>query len=241
MQFGRVSFVFHLQKKYAVCIIEPSDDDEFDGYLNRRNRVVEFFNAQSRYFQDQFDTRALADRIVEFVVHKSLSEDETAFIESRDFFYLSTVDKSGFPQCSYKGGTTGFVKVLDAETIAFPVYDGNGMYLSAGNIRENPHIGMLFIDHEDPRKLRLNGTAEVVQDQAVVSSFQEAELVVKVSIREAFMNCPRYIHESKRVKDSPHAPREGQITPMADWKQLEVMQDVLPAKDKQRLQDKEDA
>jgi len=197
----------------------------------------EFFNNQARYFQDQFGTRAMADRIHNFVVHNKLTEDEIAFIESRDFFYLSTVDENGFPQCSYKGGSRGFVKVVDDGKFTFPIYDGNGMYLSAGNIKENANIGMLFIDHENPQKLRLNGTAAIIEDPAIVSMHHEAELLVSVSIREIFMNCNRYIHEVERVNDSPNGPVDGRQSPMADWKQLDAMRDVLPEKDIKRLDD----
>ncbi len=195
----------------------------------------EFFGKQARYFQDQLGTRAMADRIRDFIVHDELTEEDIAFIESRDFFYLSTVDASGFPQCSYKGGSRGFVKIKSGNNFTFPLYDGNGMYLTAGNIRENPHIGMLFIDHENPQKLRINGTAEVIEDPSVVSKHHEAELIVSVTIREIFMNCNRYIHEVKRVQDSPNGPVEGRQSPMADWKQLDEMKDVLTKKDLRRL------
>ena len=201
--------------------------------------MAKFFNEQARYFQDKLGTRALADRIHDFIVHDKLTEEEVAFIESRDFFYISTVDGDGFPQCSYKGGARGFVKVVDDNTFTFPIYDGNGMYLTAGNIRENPQIGMLFIDHENPQKIRLNGTAEVIEDPAIVSKVHEAELLVSVTIREIFMNCNRYIHEVERTKDSPNGPIDGLQSPMADWKELEVMRDVLPEKDLRRLDEQE--
>lgn len=199
----------------------------------------EFFGAQARYFQDKFGTRELADRISDFIVHDKLTEEEIEFVRSRDFFYLSTVDGSGFPQCSYKGGSRGFVKIIDAGTFTFPIYDGNGMYLTAGNIRENASIGMLFIDHEDPQKLRINGTAEIIEDPSQIEKHHEAELLVCVTIREIFMNCNRYIHEVERKMDSPNGPVEGRQSPMADWKQLDVMRDVLPEKDLKRLDEQE--
>ncbi len=74
-------------------------------------------------------------------------------------FFLATADSEGWPQCSYKGGEPGFVRVLDETTLAFPSYDGNGMYLSAGNVIVNPAVGLLFVDFEVGTRLRLNGVA----------------------------------------------------------------------------------
>ncbi|MFN2627540.1 MAG: pyridoxamine 5'-phosphate oxidase family protein [Gaiellaceae bacterium] len=61
------------------------------------------------------------------------------------------------PQCSYKGGDPGFVRVLDDAAIAFPCYDGNGMYLSIGNVLVTAHVGLLFVDFEGGKRLRLHG------------------------------------------------------------------------------------
>src|SRR3954453_7188568 len=118
----------------------------------------------SRSLQDEFDTRALADRIDELLVSEIISEHDRAFIEARDMFFLATADADGRPTCSYKGGDPGFVRVLDEHTLAFPNYDGNGMYLSWGNVLVNPHIGLLFIDWERRRRLRIDGYASIDAD-----------------------------------------------------------------------------
>src|SRR5690242_7711108 len=105
------------------------------------------YHAGSRRLQDRFDTRRLADRLDErHLQHAEIGERERALIERMDMFFLATADAEGRPQCSYKGGEPGFVRVLDAHTLAFPSYDGNGMYLSLGNVAVNPHVGLLFID-----------------------------------------------------------------------------------------------
>ncbi len=85
------------------------------------------YNAASRKLQGRFDTRRLADRIEERIVHDRIDDGDRDFIESRDMFFIATTDEEGNPQCSYKGGEPGFVRVLDDKTIAFPLYDGNGM------------------------------------------------------------------------------------------------------------------
>ena len=107
---------------------------------------MSLFPEGSRRFQDRFDTRRLADRIDERLVRDTIDADDKAFIEARDMVFVATADTEGRPQCSYKGGEPGFVRVVDEQTIAFPSYDGNGMYLTAGNAAVNPQVGLLFID-----------------------------------------------------------------------------------------------
>ena len=185
------------------------------------------YNEGNRRLQDQFDTRRLADRIEERIVHAVIDEDDRAFIEGCDMFFIATADAEGRPQCSYKGGDPGFVRVLDERTIAFPVYDGNGMYLTAGNALVNPHVGLLFIDFERRRRVRLNGVASVADDDALLAEYPEAQLVVRVEATEVFPNCPRYIHEYKLVQRSRFVPHEECRTPVPAWKTREWANDVL--------------
>src|SRR3954464_8605896 len=144
--------------------------------------------------QDRFDTRRLADRIDErFLQRPEIEPDDRAFIERMDMFFLATADAEGRPQCSYKGGDRGLVKVLDETTLAFPNYDGNGMYLSMGNLLVNPHVGMLFIDFtgNPPSRVRVNGTASIDEDDPLRSEWEGAQFVVRVHAEEAFPNDPR--------------------------------------------------
>ena len=80
-----------------------------------------------RLLQDRFDTRRLADNVETRVVLTEIPQEHKAFIESRDMFFLSTIDHQGRPTVSYKGGDPGFVRVLGSKTLAFPCYDGNGI------------------------------------------------------------------------------------------------------------------
>ena len=148
------------------------------------------FHEGSRSLQDRFDTRALADRIDDLLVDDTISDGDRAFIEARDMFFLATADAEGRPTCSYKGGDPGFVRVLDPRTLAFPSYDGNGMYLSAGNVLVNPEVGMLFIDLERGHRMRLEGTASIDLDDPLRSEYPEAQLVVRVRARSVYANCP---------------------------------------------------
>ncbi len=190
-----------------------------------------FYHDGSRRLQDAFDTRRLADRIEERVMHDRIDADDKAFIEARDMFFLATSDEDGQPQSSYKGGDPGFVRVLDEHTIAFPNYDGNGMYLSMGNALVNPKVGLLFIDFEGRKRLRLNGSASVDENDPLRADYPEAQFVVRVRATEVFPNCPRYIHEYRLVKRSRFVPKTECETPVPRWKHSDWAHDVLPEGD----------
>lgn len=190
-----------------------------------------FYSDASRRFQDAFDTRRLADRFEGTIVRTAATDDDRAFIESRDFFLLATVDAEGWPQCSYKGGAPGLVRLLSARELAFPSYDGNGMYLSMGNAAATGAIGMLFIDFEDPKRLRLQGRASIDLADPLRSEWPGAELVVRVAIERLWPNCPRYIHRYQRVEASAYVPDAAGAAPVPAWKTFEFVRDVLPVRD----------
>jgi uncharacterized protein len=193
--------------------------------------MSEIYSTEHRLLQQAFDTTRLADRLEQIAVPK-LADDQKAFIESRDMFFLSSVDHRGYPTCSYKGGAPGFVKVVDLKTIVFPSYNGNGMFLSMGNINTSHKVGMLFIDFETPNRLRVHGDATIARNDPMLAQFIGAELLVRVAVTEAFVNCPRYIHQYQRVQTSKYAPQAGCAAPPApQWKRIDAIQDALPARE----------
>lgn len=192
------------------------------------------FHGGSRSLQDRFGTRGLADRIDGLLVGDTMDEDDRSFIRERDMFFLATADADGRPTCSYKGGEPGFVRVLDARTLAFPNYDGNGMYLSAGNILVNPNVGMLFIDFQRGRRLRLEGTASIDPADPLLGDYLEAQFVVRVRARAVYPNCPRYIHRYSLVQRSRFVPHAESLTPVPEWKRSDWAADVLPEHDPAR-------
>ncbi|MFA7306805.1 MAG: pyridoxamine 5'-phosphate oxidase family protein [Hyphomicrobium sp.] len=194
------------------------------------------FGDNHRTLQMAFDTRALADRIEAVALKPEIDETAKAFIESREMFFLSTVDHNGRPTVSYKGGAKGFVRVIDDTTLMFPSYDGNGMYLSMGNISGNAEIGMLFIDFEKPFRLRAQGRAELIVGGDDVKAFREAEMVVKVSIHEVWMNCPRYVHRFQKIENSRYAPGVEDETPFCEWKRIDAMQDVVRPDEREKVE-----
>ena len=186
----------------------------------------------NRELQDRFDSRRIADRLVEVLHRTAFSDEDREFIESRPMFFLATADASGAPDCSYKGGRPGFVRVIAPDTLAFPSYDGNGMFKSLGNVLVNPQVGLLFVDFEKPRRLRVNGTATIGPEDPLAASFEGAQLVVRVRARHIFPNCPRYIHRMTLEETSVYAPAPGHEPPVPAWKQMDAFRDHLPgAKD----------
>jgi uncharacterized protein len=196
------------------------------------------YHEAQRLLQDRFDTRALADRLEERNLRDHIDDGDRAFIERMDMFFLATADAEGRPNCSYKGGDPGFVRVVDESTIAFPNYDGNGMYLSMGNVLSNPHVGLLFVDWQNQRRLRLNGEASIDEHDELMPEYPEAQFIVRVRAREVFPNCPRYIHRMELVERSRFVPRPAQQTPVPSWKRADWSADVLshgdPARDPDR-------
>lgn len=194
--------------------------------------MTEIYGKQHREMQDKFNTRNLADRLDQIIVTSEIADDHKNFIETQDMFFLTTIDHRGYPTCSYKGGNPGFVKVLDGKTLMFPSFDGNGMFLSMGNITANNKIGMLFIDLETPHRIRVHGTASIDRKDPLMVEFYGADLVVRIAVTEVFVNCPRYIHKYQRVATSKYVPQNDCSTPSAQWKRINVVQDVLPERDK---------
>lgn len=190
--------------------------------------MSDIFQKSQRELQDQFDSRRLADRIDEKLVKNELSPERAAVISKANMFFLSTVDDRGYPTCSYKGGAPGFVRVLDPKTIAFPSYNGNGMFLSTGNLVSNPKVGLLFINFENPNRLRLHGEAQIDPADPLLKDYPGSELVVRVSVHEVFPNCPRYIHKMEMLQLSEFVPDQAGCAPAPNWKKADWAKDVLP-------------
>ena len=191
----------------------------------------DFYGPFQRSLQDDFDTRRLADAHRMTIVADGIDDDRRRFIESRDFFFLSTVGGDGWPTVSYKGGPTGVVRVEDEQTIVFPSYDGNGMFLSMGNVEATARIGLLFIDFETPNRLRLHARATVHRDDPAMDRFPGAELIVRAQVENTFVNCARYIHPHRRIETSQYVPDEDGVQPYPAWKRIDLLQDFLPESD----------
>ena len=186
------------------------------------------YHTGARKLQAQFHTQALADRLEQVTVHNAFTAEDRAFIENASMFFLATADAEGQPDCSYKGGLPGFVRVTDDHTLVFPDYDGNGMFRSLGNILVNPKVGLLFVDFEQGDRMRVNGTADIRHEDPIMADFPGAKSMVFVRAEQIFPNCPRYIHKMKLVEHSVYAPRKDHIPPVPGWKKNPSFKDVVP-------------
>lgn len=191
-----------------------------------------------RRLQDARDTRRIADRLAEVTLRAQFSDEDRAFIERCAMFFVATADANGHPDCSYKGGPPGFVRVIDERTLAIPDYDGNGMYRTWGNLLVNPKVGLLFIDFEAPKRIRVNGTAKVDANDPLREQFLGAVFIVRVTADRIFPNCPRYIHKMSLIEHSVYTPRREADPPVPAWKTFEVFRDYLPKRD--RVEPKKD-
>jgi uncharacterized protein len=185
-----------------------------------------------RQLQDQRETRALADRLEKVTMRAAFTEEDRAFISRCRMFFIATADATGQPDCSYKGGLPGFVRAVDEHTLAIPDYDGNGQYRTWGNVVVNPRVGLLFVDFETPKRLRVNGTATVSAADPLLAEFPGAVFIVRLTAERIFPNCPRYIHKMQLVEESVHSPRPDYTPPVPAWKTFDVFKDALPPRDR---------
>ena len=187
-----------------------------------------------RRLQDRFDSRRLADRLDEKLARREFTPEDRAFIESRTLFFLATADAGGRPDCSFKGGDPGFVRVTAPGELAFPSYDGNGQFRSLGNVLVNAAVALLFIDFENPRRLRVNGFAEIRENDPLLVDYPGSQLIVRGRADLIFPNCPRYIPRMQVLEASPYVPRAGCEPPVPAWKTRPVFNEVLPQADPAR-------
>jgi hypothetical protein len=182
----------------------------------------------NRRLQDEFDSRRIADRLEQKLTRTAFTADDKAFIESAIYFFVASADAEGRPDCSFKGGAPGFVRVTGPSELAFPDYDGNGMFKSLGNLVVNPNVGLLFIAlHGKPARLRVNGTARVSRDDPLLEETVGAQLMVRVAARAIFPNCPRYIPTMQLAEPSIYVPQPGSDPPEPAWKSFDAFKNVV--------------
>jgi len=186
------------------------------------------FHDGNRRLQDKFDSRRISDRLEEKLTRTQFTADDKAYIEGASYFFLATANAEGKPDCSYKGGMPGFVRVIGPSELAFPDYDGNGMFKSLGNILVNPNIGMLFIAmHGKPQRLRVNGKATIDDQDPLLAQTVGAQVIVRVVAQAIFPNCPRYIPTMQMVEPSVYAPRPDCDAPEPAWKGFADFKDYV--------------
>lgn len=142
-----------------------------------------------------------SDASLTAMMQPRISPSLARFIEAQGFFFIATANRDGHCDCSFRGREYSLagqplpaLKVLDAHRLIFPDFSGNGLYNSLGNIRVNPHIGMLFMDFERQRRARLNGIATIIlPDPQTTGIWPMAQACVEVRVEQAYGNCPARI------------------------------------------------
>lgn len=181
-----------------------------------------------RQLQDEFSSRGLADRLERVNLRTEFNESDRQFIENAAFFFFATASSDGRPSVSHKGGPAGLVRVVGPAELAYPDYDGNGMFMSLGNVLENPNVSLLFIDFENPRRLVVQGTASIHREDPLLERTTGAQLIVRITAHAIYPNCPRYIHRMKLLEPSKYVPRTSEAPVEPAWKSFPEFRDVVP-------------
>jgi len=197
----------------------------------------DFYTDAQKTLHRNHDSERLANVVIAANVADAIQEEHVPFIASRDFFFLSTVDENGMPTVNYKGGAPGFVHVADPKTLIFPIYDGNGMFLSMGNVTRTSKVGLLFINMETPHRVRVQGEASASADDPAMERYPGANMVVRVAVRSCFLNCGRYIHKHQRLESSRYVPDVNGDQPFPAWKRIDIVQDALRQVDQGRAEE----
>jgi len=186
------------------------------------------YHEGNRAFQDEFGSRRLSDRLEERS-RSQFTDDDKSFIESCIYFFIATANASGHPDCSFKGGAPGFVRITGPSELAFPDYDGNGMFKSLGNLSVNPHVGLLLIAmHGTPKRLRINGTARTDRHDPMLGETVGAQLIVRIKANVIFPNCPRYIPSLTLAEPSKYVPQTGVLPVEPAWKGYDAFKGIVP-------------
>lgn len=189
---------------------------------------MSMYHDGNRELQQRFGSVALADRLVEKLTRDRFTDADKELIEGSSFFFLATADAHGHPDCSYKGGAPGFVRIVAPDLLIYPDYDGNGMFKSLGNLLVNPNVGLLFIAmHDKPKRLRVNGSARVSDADPLLKETVGAQLIVRVEARAIFPNCPRYIPDMQMTGPSIYTPQPKCEPPEPAWKGFDTFKDAV--------------
>ncbi|MBI1762976.1 MAG: pyridoxamine 5'-phosphate oxidase family protein [Acidobacteria bacterium] len=182
-----------------------------------RNFAEIAFTESVKAQQEKYGSRHSYARLEAQARGTEIGAHEAEFIAERDGFYLSTVGESGFPYVQFRGGPQGFLKVLDARTLAYADFRGNRQYISAGNLTRNDKAALILMDYANRQRLKIYARIEVVEAKdapTLITQLQDPSYEAQVERAmllhvEAFdWNCPqhitpRYTSEEIRALNAP--------------------------------------
>ncbi|GAB4522828.1 MAG: pyridoxamine 5'-phosphate oxidase family protein [Amphiplicatus sp.] len=140
----------------------------------------------------------------------ALGEAESAFIAECDGFYQATTSETGWPYVQFRGGTPGFIRALDAKTLAYADFRGNRQYLSVGNLSANDRVALFFMDYANRRRLKIFGRARMIEaadDPALVARLftpgyrARPERAVVIAVAGFDWNCPQHIPQRFTIEE----------------------------------------
>ncbi|MEP1205828.1 MAG: pyridoxamine 5'-phosphate oxidase family protein [Rhizobiaceae bacterium] len=154
--------------------------------------------------QDLQSDEGSKERFEAFYPHrtqKSLSDEDVAFVRSRNSFYMATVNSDGWPYIQHRGGEQGFVNVIGPTTLACADYPGNKQFISMGNLKTDSRVSLFFMDYANRARLKVQGHATLISavnaDQSLLSKLDQraapAERILQIEILAMDWNCPKYI------------------------------------------------
>ena len=164
--------------------------------------------------QEKCNTSSRANAFYRHQVLNYLNPLMQAFVTKQEMMFVGTADSHGEADTSFRAGLAGFIRVLDQKTLAYPEYRGNGVMSSLGNISENPHVGLLFVDFTDRIGLHVNGRARIVENEEFLKVASATEPVredvapatapgperwVVVSVLEAYIHCSKHIPHMQKL------------------------------------------
>jgi predicted pyridoxine 5'-phosphate oxidase superfamily flavin-nucleotide-binding protein len=179
-------------------------------------------SAGEHQLQREFGTAERADDFYRRQVRPHLTAQMRQFIGRQTMVFLASADSGGACDASFRAGPPGFVQVLDDHTLAYPEYKGNGVLASAGNITENPHLGLLFMDFtHDHIGLHVNGTAHLRRDDQLrlahpqlpveTAPGRRVEFWIHLSVDEAYIHCSKHIpHLEPAPRPRADRPRDAE-------------------------------
>lgn len=173
-----------------------------------------------RVLQEQYGSIDRANDFYDTQMRNHLNDRMVKLIERQEMMFIATSDAKGECDSSFRAGFPGFVVVLDDKTLIYPEYRGNGVYASLGNISENPHVGILFVDFFDSTiGLHVNGKAKVIDNEQMMQCMAAAETVfepmqvvgrpqperwVQVTVEESYIHCAKHVPRLQKVEKKIH-------------------------------------
>ena len=170
--------------------------------------------------QKKFETEKRALAFYNLQLLNNLNAEMQQFVSEQEMVFISTSDAKGECDASFRAGDTGFVLVLDKKTLLFPEYRGNGVLASMGNISENPHIGLFFIDfYQNSIGLHVNGKAGILSNEELTADLDLSRKIkmsskklgsrkpiswIKVDVEEAYIHCSKHIPLMKKIDKIIH-------------------------------------